>query len=199
MGRWSIAQQGELSWHIANPHWRADNLSFISETKTLFDKFGFSKDYCKDKLVLDVGAGPRLRTKYFRGADLYAIEPLGNEFIAEFDWCDLEDCELNTNQIEELIPEFVDKFDLIISINALDHCENFSLALTNMASYLKRDGEMFISYDLHDGLHYMHPLSLTKESSEEVFSRLQLIVHRTIEHVVYGLGEKSISYLLGKK
>jgi len=198
MSKWSIAQQGELNWHKDNP-WREDDWAFIINTHSLFDKFGFSRESFIGKTVLDVGAGPRLRTKYFKGIDLYTIEPLGDKFINEFSWCDLEDSKLYVNSVEKFIPELSNKFDFIISINVLDHCSDFISSINNMYAYLKKGGELFVSYDLHDGDDPLHPLSLTKAFSEEVFNTLNLSIYNIIEYTPYGRGDLSISYRINKK
>src|SRR5688572_26558141 len=70
-----VAQEGELNWHKkpnvrARPDWETGNAKLWADWG--FDQLGWA-----NKLVLDVGAGSRLRTLYFKGARIAAIEPLG--------------------------------------------------------------------------------------------------------------------------
>ena len=196
---WNFAQVGELDWH-KNNNWRADDWNFILNTQTLFDALGYhSRNAYANKYVLDVGAGPRLRTKFWKDVILYAIEPLGKEYMDAFYWCDLLDSVLYTKPIEEFIPELENKFDFIISINALDHCYNFSDALENIKRYVKKEGEILLSYDCHTGNDPLHPLGLNIDISIEYLKRCGLsIVGEGWKTNPYGLGEYSINYWLSK-
>jgi SAM-dependent methyltransferase len=194
---WVDAQRGEFDWHYKNP-WRADDWDFIINTKTLFEYFNFERDDFKYKSILDVGAGPRLRTKYFKNAIITALEPLGERYICNFKWCDLRDVPLYVNAIEEFIPELANQFDFIISINALDHCYDFSLAVSNMCQYLKHDGLLFLSYDCCEGSDLLHPLNLNEELSEKVFKLHGLNYSNKFRHLPYSPGKYSINYWLEK-
>jgi len=192
---WNDAQKGEFDWHYKNP-WRADDWDFVLNTYKIFNHFGFGRDDFRGKSILDVGAGPRLRTKYFKDSIITALEPLGERFVRNFKWCDLRDVPVYTNPIEEFIPELVHQFDFIISINALDHCYDFNLSISNMCWYLKEGGTIFISYDFHSGSDPLHPLSLSKEVSENTFENNCLKVINEMEYLSYGLGDSSLSYWL---
>jgi SAM-dependent methyltransferase len=195
---WDAAQVGELDWHNKNP-WREDDWDFIINTYKIFNSMGFDRDYLKGKTVLDVGAGPRLRTKYFKDATIIALEPLGREYIQNFDWCDLGHVSLYTNPIEEFIPELENKFDFVISINALDHCYDFNKSVENMCRYLKEDGSMLLSYDYHDGSDPLHPLSLSNEFSLDVFKANNLQIYTHTKRIPYGLGGYASNYHLTKR
>jgi len=194
---WNSAQDGELDWHNKNP-WRADNWDFIINTNKIFSFFGFCRDDFRGKSILDVGAGPRLRTRYFRDSEITAIEPLGYKFNGKFGWCDLYEVPLYSNPIEIFIPTLVNQFDLVISINALDHCYDFNSAISNISKYVKDDGVIFVSYDEHSGSDPMHPLGLSDEVSRSTFKNNNLNVVESLEYSSYGLGERSISYWLKK-
>src|SRR5207247_10536123 len=62
------AQEGELRFHKQN-RWRETD-DFRAHSKKLFEYFGFREDQYAGKTVIDLGAGSRLRTKFFRGARL---------------------------------------------------------------------------------------------------------------------------------
>jgi len=194
---WNSAQDGELDWHNKNP-WRADDWDFITNTNKIFTYFGFSRDDFRGEYILDVGAGPRLRTKYFKDSLITAIEPLGYKFRQTFVWSDLYTVPLYSSPIEKFIPDLIDEFDLVISINALDHCYDFNSAISNMGKYVKDDGIIFVSYDEHNGLDPMHPLGLSDEVSRNTFKNNNLNVVESMENSPYGLGGRSISYWLRK-
>jgi hypothetical protein len=85
---------------------------------------------------IDVGSGSRLRTLFFKGARIAAIEPLAQRFIAEVEWQDLDQAaEIYPVPAEEDIPELHNRADLVVSINALDHGFNFEQAIRNIRKY----------------------------------------------------------------
>ena len=194
---WELAQNGELDWHNKNP-WRNDDWDFIINTYKLFNHLGFDRDYLRGKIILDVGAGPRLRTKYFKDATIIALEPLGDKFMQDFKWCDLNDVSLYIKSIEEFIPELENKFDFIMSINALDHCYDFNKSVENMCRYLKEDGSIFLSYDYHSNPDQLHPLCLDDKFSKLVFKENNLQITKELVHTTYGLGEFALNFWLTK-
>src|SRR5437868_3165550 len=83
-----LAQRAELHFHQNNSWRRTDE--FMRHSAALFEHFGFSPDAFVGKTVIDLGAGSRLRTAYFRDARLVVIEPLAEEFQRTIPWCDLD-------------------------------------------------------------------------------------------------------------
>lgn len=171
---WKIAQAGELGWHIEN-QWRANDDLFIADTKMMMRAFGFTPgDY---KSVVDIGAGPRLRSRFFHKAKLCAIEPLAEKYIEAFDWCDLKKYKTYPVPIESFIDSLHVEFAM--SINVLDHCQSFDKAISNISRYADH---FFLSYDCGDKTpDSLHPLQLTEEISDEAFTKYGLkVVKQTI-------------------
>jgi len=197
-----VAQNGEFRFHLKN-EWR-QSPEFMGQTKRLFGHFGFSPDDYNGKVVIDLGGGSRLRTKYFIGARIFVIEPLAEKFIKEIDWCDLRDAErVYSTPAEENIEECNNSADLVISINVLDHCYNFKEIIKNIKAYLTRDGLAFLSFDKHDGADAMHPLRLTEKICEELFVKNGLSVEKYSKGAgdilkTYGHGEYCLNYWLRK-
>jgi SAM-dependent methyltransferase len=196
------AQEGEFRFHQKD-RWR-QSPAFMEQTVRLFDHFGFSRTQYAGKTVIDLGAGSKLRTKYFLGADIIAVEPLANRFISEIGWCDLTDAiEVYSTPAEILIDECVDRADLVISINVLDHCYDFEKIVANAARYLKVTGLMFLSFDKHDEADEMHPLQLTERVCQSIFGKAGLVVERLtkgLDGVLpendYGHGPYCLNYWL---
>ncbi len=145
----SVAQRGELAFHKrpnlrSSGEWEAKNSEF-------WPRRGFTAEGWDGKLVVDVGAGSRLRTLYFKGARIAAIEPLADEFIAQVEWQDLDQAaEIYGVPAEKDIAELHDRADLIVSINALDHGYDFEAAIKNLRGYLKPDGRAYLTFDQHE-------------------------------------------------
>jgi hypothetical protein len=86
--RWrGKAQTGELAFHRQDK-WRPSE-NFSTRTASLFERFEFHPRQFAGKTVIDVGAGSRLRTKFFRDAELIVIEPLADQYRAEIPWSDV--------------------------------------------------------------------------------------------------------------
>src|SRR5262249_9046621 len=77
-GRATVAQRGELDFH-KRPNMRS-GASWEDDIARDWIELGFEAGAWADKLIIDVGAGSRLRTLYFRGARIAALEPLADKF-----------------------------------------------------------------------------------------------------------------------
>jgi SAM-dependent methyltransferase len=158
------AQPGELGFHVRNTGFRGDDAVWSKAIDTDWRAAGFEPDGWKGKRILDVGAGSRLRSLWFEGADVIVLEPLAEQFRAEVPWNDYDQAEaVYAVPGEELVPELEGTIDLVVSINALDHGYDIAESVRNIKRYLKPDGEAFLSFDMHDEPDYMHPLVLSNE------------------------------------
>ena len=183
-GQWERrAQEGEFAFHKKDT-WRTSE-DFLRQTDDLFRHFGFERQEFRGRTVLDVGAGSRLRTKFFDGARLVVIEPLADRYVGEISWSDLRDADaVYSRPAEELVDDLVGQVDLAVSLNVLDHCFDFPAIIDNIRRYLKPDGLAFLSYDMHARADALHPLSLTAESSAEIFREKGL----RVEQATTGMG-----------
>ena len=199
-----LAQTGEFDYHVNNK-WRQSD-DFMGQTHKLFDYFGFTPTSYSNKVVLDLGAGSKLRTKYFESAKIIAVEPLASKFMDTISWSDLKDAyKVFSEPAENLIPECVGAADLVISINVLDHCFDFEVIVKNIFAYLKPGGYAFLSFDSHDVADEMHPLLLTKEICDSYFSDIGFQVEYytqgfggVIPENTYGHGPFALNYGLRK-
>ena len=115
----------------------------MAETKKLFYWWEYSRSAFEGKVVVDLGAGSKLRSKYFEGARLIAIEPLADRYLQGIKWCDLKDAEETYSvPAEELVPQVKGRADFVMCINVLDHVYNPDRALANARAYLKKGGEV---------------------------------------------------------
>ena len=164
----TIAQKGELAFH-QRPNFRSSE-KFVEGNSNQWKFWGYTEDRFENEHILDVGAGSRLRGKFFKNAKLYAIEPLGNEFLKTIDWCDLDDSNLYSVPAEEFIAGLVEVMDFVFSINVIDHCFNVEDIFRNCYKYLKQGGEAFFCFDLHEKIDNLHPVVLNKEICDRLIS-----------------------------
>lgn len=194
------AQKGEFDFHINNK-WR-DTEDFTIQSKKLFETFGFSESEYEHKNILDLGAGSKLRTKFFKNANLYVVEPLADKFIESIAWCDLKDSKaVYSLPAEQRIDELKNKMDLVVSINVIDHCYNFVDIINNLKYYLSTDGVVFLSFDKHGVTDEMHPLILNEEICDKIFTDAGFKIVKKSTGVgelfkTYGHGEYCLNYWL---
>jgi SAM-dependent methyltransferase len=195
---WSnVAQPGELAFHKrpglrSSGEWETKNVEFWGRRR-------FSPDAWEGKWIVDVGAGSRLRTLYFKGARIAAIEPLAEKFIAEVEWQDLDQAEeVYAVPAEKSIPELEGRADLLVSVNVLDHGYDFEAAITNIRRYLKPDGLAYLSFDQHERPDKLHQLMLDDASATAVFDRCGLDIERSEQWGRYhaGSGPRALHYWL---
>lgn len=188
-----LAQKGEFQYHKKNK-WRQTE-AFAKDTARLFEHFGFHQAALRGKTIIDLGAGSRLRTRYFQDAKIIAIEPLGDKFRNELTWSDLnEAAALYSVPAENYVKELEATADCVISLNVLDHCFAFQEILRHVHRYLKKDGMAFLSFDSHTETDFMHPLILTDDSCRPMFAAAGFTVERATE----GLGPFGESYGHGR-
>jgi SAM-dependent methyltransferase len=168
---WSkVAQEGELAYHKRANLRSTDDWEVKNEL--YWAKRHFSPDAWEGKFIVDVGAGSRLRTLYFKGAKIAAIEPLADKFIAEVEWQDLDRAdEVYALPAEKDIPELHGRADLLVSVNVLDHGYDFEAAITNIRRYMKPDGLAYLTFDQHERPDDMHQLMIDDGKAREIFER----------------------------
>jgi len=197
------AQEGEFRFHRTNK-WRQSE-DFMRQTRKLFDYFGFDQESYQGKTIIDLGSGSKMRCKYFKNADLICIEPLADRFIKEIQWCDLSEAsKVFSTPAELLIEECVNKADLVMSVNVLDHCYNFENIIENVYKYLKKGGMAFLSFDKHDITDEMHPLLLNEDVCQKIFNEKGFKIKHLTKGCgnilkTYGHGEYCLNYHLIKK
>ena len=164
------SQKSELSEHIGYAGQYRQMPQFMENANKLFKFFGYKPEDFEDKFVLDVGAGSKLKSRYFNKAKIIAIEPLADKFIDNLEWSDLNYAyKVYSKPAEYLIEDLKNKVDFALSINVLDHVYSPHISLKNIYEYLKKDGEFFLSVDLHDKVsHIGHPIATSKEKIKKM-------------------------------
>ncbi|MBM3157604.1 MAG: class I SAM-dependent methyltransferase [Chloroflexi bacterium] len=180
------SQLSELSEHLGYAGDYRQQPEFMENAKRLFSFFGYEPNSFVGKTILDVGAGSKLKTKYFVGARIFALEPLADRFLAELAWSDLGDAERVYSQpVEVQIGGLRQNVDFVVCINVLDHVYSPEKALHNIYSYLKPDGEFFLSVDLHNVTHVGHPIRLTKSFVKDMLEHAGFKIIREHESLPY--------------
>lgn len=100
--------------------------------------------------TLDVGSA-RSVWPYWLAANRYdvtIVEPGDNSWRASS--CDRMKMKIAQDDITDFKPEFEGQFDFITALSVVEHISDDTLAVLNMAKYLKRGGVLFLSTDFYD-------------------------------------------------
>lgn len=195
------AQTGEFNYHKKDS-WRSSP-QFKSDVAARLGYFGFSETDFQGKTIVDVGAGSRLMTTFFKDAEIYVIEPLAEQYLQEITWSDLKCAKkVFSTPAEQFIPELENTADFIFSVNAIDHCFEFEKIIGNLYKYAKKDARLFLSFDRHYFTDEMHPLKLTKKLCDTIFTKhgFKIEKHTTGLNNRKGYGQlhKALNYWLRK-
>jgi SAM-dependent methyltransferase len=163
-----IAQEGELAFH-KRPGFRSDEARFVSANDRFFRGHGFKPDQFTGKVIVDLGAGSKLRASFFTGAYVIAVEPLADRLRAEVPWCDLDKAaEVYSEPAETLIDALVCRADFLFSVNVLDHCYDFPRCIENIARYIKAGGSGFLAFDCHQKVDRLHPIIINERVATDI-------------------------------
>lgn len=170
-----IAQNGELQY------WQDHASSAQSAEERsghLWQIFGFGKDEFRGKTIVDIGAGPLVRSTWFRGAELIAVDPLIDGY-AELEWPFLDRCRATfSSAAEDYVPQLSGRADVVVSLNALDHAHDFARIVRNIADYLRGDGLAFLSFDCHPDEDPLHQMTAEPWECEAAFAEAGLEIRK---------------------
>ena len=103
--------------------------------------------YFSGKTVLEVGSGPLGLSRWFVGANMYLLDPL-------FDAYDSVGYPATPGSrlccyVEQIsLPDAT--IDAVVSVNAIDHVDDFEAGIAELSRVLKPDGELRIEVHYHE-------------------------------------------------
>jgi len=154
---WEKCQAFELKWWKKNwePNKKRDQ-EFIGKMKKEFD---FTEDSFADKIVLDIGAGPRSwPSLLLKKARIIIVEPLASRFI-EFngDYYKLPNIMRALSCPGEYdIERFWNRVDMVWCFNTLNHCCEWKKVIDNIEKYLKVGGKLYMKVKMSEHPHTGH-------------------------------------------
>lgn len=108
-------------------------------------ELGIGRGTLKGKAVLDVGCGPLGALKWFHAGSRFGLDELVDEYRAIGYPLEAHTTAYVQGNAESM--PFPDaKFDVVISVNALDRVEDFGAALAEIHRVLKQKGRLYISF-----------------------------------------------------
>lgn len=156
----------------------------MAQTEALMQWWGLSPDAFASRLVVDIGAGSRLRSRYFEGASIAAIEPLADRFVSEIEWCDLASAsELYATPAEDYVESLGGRAAFVMCVNVLDHVYEPQAVVGNAFRCLQPGGQFLLAVDLHEKGHagHMHPVHLDRAGVRSMLERVGFAVRREFD------------------
>jgi SAM-dependent methyltransferase len=133
-----------------NPKFTGERMSNHPESllyKTSLERYKFAREYVENKNVLDIACGSGYGSAHL-------AEEASSVFGADVDKKTIEYCKhkylqknLNFLQIEkdQMIEEFKNFFDVVVSLETIEHISDYERFLNNLNIYLKNDGILILS------------------------------------------------------
>ena len=119
--------------------------------------------------ILDIGSGPHPSARVFNNVELYCLEPLLPYYlIAGYPLHYYDNVKFVVATAENM--PFSDYyFDAIISVNSLDHVNDFELVVSEIKRVLKKNGKIRMHLHYHSST-LEEPISLNDEKVSKSFS-----------------------------
>lgn len=177
------AQPGELQWWLAkSPQPPAHDVPWVVE---MFRRWGFVPSNFMGQQVLDFGCGPTVMGGFFGGARVTCLDPLAAEY-EKIPWSHTRGRPVHAVPGEQFVSELAGRFDLVLSVNALDHAHDLAACIANMVAYARPGGMLLLAVDCHaTGCQY-HPLQFSALDVAGIFARHPVTLVRHSDNAVDG-------------
>jgi SAM-dependent methyltransferase len=156
----NVKDSAILTWHALH-----------QEVKYLFD-LQLDREAFRGKRLLDVGCGPIPSATCFEGSDLYSLDPLLDRYLAIGFPLHYYGNTKFVRGFSEQIPIADDFFDAVVSVNALDHVDDFEKTAAEIVRVLKNDGEIVLHLHYHQPMQN-EPLELNDERVRGAFREIR--------------------------
>ena len=151
------------------------------------EKLKLEADCFTGKRVLEVGSGPTAPILQFTNCERHCVDPLVNVYM-EAGWPLFAYDAKFINTGGESLPYPDEYFDAVISVNALDHVEDFERVAAEMQRVLKRGGGTYFETEYHTPT-VTEPIRLNDARVIGAFSKcdLKMVLDRTGREVFEAL------------
>ena len=157
-----------------NSHYELLMLTMAEETTV---------DFLKGKIVADFGCGPRGSLVWASSALLrIGIDVLADRYADEFTDNIISHGMIYLKSTEKVIPLPSGFVDIMFTLNAIDHVDNFSIICNEIVRVLKPGGEFIGSFNLEEPASPNEPQQLNeKVIKENLLSKLEVQSYRITE------------------
>lgn len=121
----------------------------IHQEKKYLEDLVLTKNYFNGMKVLDIGSGPFPSAQVFENTELYCLDPLlPDYFRVGFPSHYFDHVKFVCSTSEDM-PFENDFFDAVISVNAIDHVDDFLKTIQEIRRVLKKNGKLRMHIHYH--------------------------------------------------
>ncbi|HEX9635925.1 MAG TPA: class I SAM-dependent methyltransferase [Acidobacteriota bacterium] len=189
---WERIQQGEFDYHLAKDESRVLELN-LPYWRSLLAALPEEVRFGPATRVLDLGCGGCGILLALEQGELVGVDPLMDRYLEKFPFLAARsDIRWVQAAAEEL--ELQERFDVIFSINALDHVYDPARVACQIERLLRPGGHLVLTMNCHNhtwsrayyaalyrAIDPHHPYQFTPDDVQELFSRLVPVKRRTID------------------
>lgn len=151
-----------------------DKYNQESSLKTIYVRYckhlKIDKNTFKEKIVVDIGCGPRGTLHYFNARLKVGVDPFANFYRRNFN-VDKQDMVYLHAGAEDM--PLSNKFaDFVISHNALDHVDNFNKSIKEIHRIIKPEGSIIFQLNFNKKPTVNEPIVLNKKIVKEAMENL---------------------------
>jgi ubiquinone/menaquinone biosynthesis C-methylase UbiE len=156
LGRWFNRRETDW-WGIRPPtspltptnNWIVNAVLTMHDLRPSYhEELKIGRDHFAGRRVLEIGNGPLAPILQFSNCERHGVDPLNNAYM-EAGWpLFAYDAKFLSIGAERL-PYPDGYFDAVISVNALDHVDDFARATSEMQRVLKKGGEIRFEVEYH--------------------------------------------------
>lgn len=145
--RWEKIQKDEVEYHLRKDKSRILEINTVY-WKSVLERIEAHVTINDHTRILDVGCGCCGITLAMDRGSRFGIDPLMDDYLKQFEFLENSSVKWLTGTAEEY--EFSEPFDIIFSINSLDHMYNPTKVAKRLDSILKNNGHIIISLNCHN-------------------------------------------------
>ncbi len=144
--------------------------------------FGIENSYYRDKKILDIGCGPRGSLEWATEAQVrVGLDPLADAYRRL--GTERHGMEYSANAAEN-IPYANEYFDIVCSLNSLDHVDNLNLVIPEIIRVLAPEGLFLLLTDIHLHPTVLEPAAFSWDIVERFSPELEIVEQFHFEYSV---------------
>jgi SAM-dependent methyltransferase len=153
--------------------WTVQAVSTLHHMRpTYLEELQLSADEFAGERVLEVGCGPLAPCQQFDACERHGLDPLIDQYVQAGWPIYAYDMKFVSSPAEKM-PYPAGWFDAVISVNALDHVDDFQRTALEIQRVLRPGGKLFFEIEYHKPS-TTEPLSLTDEDVRVAFSHCDM-------------------------
>ncbi len=136
--------------------------------------------FLENKIVADFGCGPRGSLKWIKSAkQKIGIDVLADQYLDHFGQDMLTHDMLYLKSTEKIIPLPNESLDVMFTLNALDHVDNFPQMCNEIYRTLKENGILYASFNLGEKATSAEPQCLTEKLIHKyLLDKFEILTYR---------------------